>query len=78
MHHSGIGSEREKHLRSQYHPMPFMQAQIERVDLAERKEQHKEDPPGQGRLEGQKELVADCTDQHREPQSIRIKQTFDI
>lgn len=40
-----VGGEGEEELRRQDDPMPFMQTQVERIDLAERKEEHKEDQP---------------------------------
>ena len=64
MHNTGVSSERQDQLRSQHDPMPFMQTQIEGVDLAERKKEHKEDPPRKGWLQGQKELITNGSDEH--------------
>ena len=58
--------------------MPFMQTQVERVDLTERKEEHKEDQPRQQRSERRKEIVPEPTDQHRYPKGIRIKQASNL
>ena len=56
--------------------MPFMQAQILRIDFAESKEKHEEDEPRQDGFQGQKPPVAEGTYQHREPEGIGIKGRF--
>jgi hypothetical protein len=47
--------------------MPFMQPQIQRIDLAKSKKEHKENEPGQYRSKGEKIPIADSSDEHRKP-----------
>ena len=44
-HKDIIDREREDYLRCQHHPMPFVQAQVEGVHLAESEEKHEENKP---------------------------------
>ena len=60
-----IGSETKQDLGYQYHPMPFMETQIQRIDFAESEEKHEENQPRQKRSQWQKELVSQRTDKHR-------------
>ncbi len=78
MEYSGIRTKGENQLCDEQHPMPFVQTEIERIDLAEGKKEHEENPPRKGGLEGQEELVTEGTDEHREPEGVGIKQAFDI
>ena len=73
-----IGCETKQDLGYQYHPMPFMETQIQRIDFAESEEQHEEDEPWQNRTQRQEEFVSQRTDKHRQPKSVGIKQPFDI
>ena len=59
-------------------PMPAVQTEVERIDLAEREKEHKEDQPRECGFEGQKEPVTNDADEHRKPEGVGIKQTFDI
>ena len=58
--------------------MPFMKAQIQRIHFAESEEKHEENEPRQSGLERQKQFVSQNADEHREPESVGIKLTFDI
>ena len=71
-----VHNEAERQLHTQNNPMPTMQAQVQRVHLAERKEQHKENQPWQDRAECQKPLVTEGTYEHREPKRVGVKETF--
>ena len=69
-----VGGEGEEELRRQDDPMPFMQAQVERIDLTERKEEHKEDQPRECGRKGQEEFIAKGSDEHREPKRVGVKE----
>ena len=69
-----IGGDAESDLRNEDDPMPFMEAQVERVDLAEGKKEHKEDEPRECRLQRQKEFIAQGSDEHREPEGVGIEE----
>ena len=58
--------------------MPATKTQVERVDLAERKEEHEEYQPRQKGLERHQPLIAQSADDHREPEGVAVKQAFDI
>ena len=74
MEYSGIRTKGEKQLCDQYHPMPFMETEVEGVDLTEGKKEHEEYPPRKGGLQRQKKLVTEGTDEHREPEGVGIKE----
>ena len=56
--------------------MPFMEAQVQGVHFAESEEKHKEDQPRKRRLEGQEELIAESSDEHREPEGVGVEEAF--
>ena len=78
MTHGRIDAEAEEQLCGEDHPMPFMEPEIEGVDLTEGKKEHEEDQPRKDGLERQEVCVTQGTDYHREPEGVTIKQTFDI
>lgn len=51
-----------------------MQTQVERVDLTERKEEHKEDQPRECGRQRQEEFIAKGSDEHREPEGVGVKE----
>ena len=59
-----VGGETENELCGEYDSMPFMQTQIEGVDLAEGEEEHEENEPGQDGLEGQEPWVENGSYEH--------------
>ncbi len=73
-----IGSEAEDDLRGKDDTMPFMEAQVEGIDLAEGEEEHAEDEPREGWSERKEPTITEGTDEHAEPKGVGIKQTFDI
>ena len=72
--HSGIRSETEDELRKEHRPMPFMETEVQRIHFAERKKEHKEDQPRQGGCQRQEQFIAKCSDEHREPEGVGIKE----
>ena len=69
-----VGGEGEEELRRQDDPMPFMQAQVEGIHLAEGEEQHKKDEPRERGRKGQEEFIAKGSDEHREPEGVGVKE----
>ena len=78
MEDQSVGSKTEDHLRGEYDPMPFMEAQIEGIYLTKGKKEHKKDEPGEGWLEGKKDFIAKGSDEHAEPEGITVKEFFHI
>ena len=78
IHHSGIRSETQKQLRGENSPMPFMQTEIQRIDFAEREEEHKENQPRERRSKRQEEFIAESTDEHGNPEGVGIKPFFHL
>jgi hypothetical protein len=76
IHHSGIRSETQKQLRGENSPMPFMQTEVQRIDFAKRKEEHKENQPRERRGKRQKEFIAESTYEHGNPEGVGIKPFF--
>ena len=72
----GVGEETQEHLYGKDNPMPAMQTQVERVDLAEREEEHEENKPRQERLEGYEPRVGKGSDDHGEPESVGVEDRF--
>ena len=64
---TGVGSQTEGDLGKEDNEMPFVQSQIQRVDLAESKEEHSEDQPRKCRFQRKKIPIAECSDEHGQP-----------
>ena len=75
---TGVGSQTEGDLGKEDNEMPFVQSQIQRVDLAESKEEHSEDQPRKCRFQREKTAIPECSDEHAEPKGVTIKKFFDI
>ena len=58
--------------------MPFMETQVERIHFAESEEKHKENEPREYWCEWQEEFITQCTDKHREPKGVGVKEFFQI
>lgn len=71
--HADIGSEAEDDLRGKDDTVPFMEAQVEGIDLAEGEKEHTEDEPRERRLEGQEPTITDGADEHAKPKSVTIE-----
>jgi len=77
-HQQIITTDGKGQLDGKHNPVPFMQSQVQRIDLAEGEKQHKEDEPREYGTQGQKPFVADGTDEHREPKGIGIEYFFQL
>ena len=71
-----VGCEAERQLCNEDDPMPFMKAEIQRVDLSESEEQHEEDKPRENGSQRKEVFVTKSTDEHREPESVAVKKLF--
>ena len=54
--------------------MPFMQPQIQGIDLAEREKEHEKNEPRQRRSQRKKISIPHRSDEHREPKGGRIEE----
>ena len=73
-----ICCETKEKLGKKDESMPFMEAQVERIHFAESEEKHKENEPREYWSERQEEFITQCTDEHREPEGVGVKEFFQI
>ena len=74
---SVVDNCREHELHAQDQPMPYVQAQVERVDLAEREKEHQENERREHPREMPKPRIARRADEHGECECVAVDKGFD-